>query len=87
MQAPLEKVHLAHTPESWDEITEFCERASTPADAATAALMAWNLAVEWHYRQDKCCDKLRKVKAAFDDDELTYAEHAAAKAKFDEECG
>ena len=72
------KMKLAHTPASWDEIVEFTARASTPADAATAALMAWNLAVEWHYKQDKCCEELRKLRES---DELTYAEHLAAKSQ------
>lgn len=63
------KMNIAHTPETWDEITEFCAGASTPADAATAALMAWNLAVEWHHRQDKCCEQLRKIKLAMGDEQ------------------
>ena len=85
MTDKLIKMKIAHTPASWDEIVEFTAGASTPADAATAALMAWNLAVEWHYKQDQCCEELRKIRDEMD--ELTYAEHAAAKAKFDEECG
>ena len=56
------KVKIAHTPTSWDEIVKFIAGASTPADAATAAMMAWNYAVEWHHKQDKCCDELRKLK-------------------------
>jgi hypothetical protein len=73
------KMNIAHTPKSWDEIVAFTANASTPADAATAALMAWNLAVEWHHQQDRCCEKMRQIKAMFDD-ELTYAEHLAAKS-------
>lgn len=58
----MEKVNLVETPQSWDEIVEFCLGASTPADATVAALMAWNFAVDWHVKQDSCCDELRKLK-------------------------
>jgi hypothetical protein len=75
----LEKIHIVHTPESWDEIVKFTEGASTPADAATAACMAWNFAVDWVYEQNNCCDQLREIKASLEADELTYAEHLAAK--------
>ena len=80
----MEKVNLVETPKSWDEIVEFCQRASTPSDATVAALMAWNFAVEWHAKQDSCCDELRKMRDEMS--ELTYAEHAAARKKFEEEC-
>jgi hypothetical protein len=85
MTDELKKVDMYATPTDFTEIVKFCNGASTPADAITAAYMAWNLAVEWHFNQDKCCDKLRKMKAVFDD-ELTYAEHLAAKAEFEKEC-
>lgn len=57
-----EKVNLVETPASWDDIVKFCERASTPSDATIAALMAWNFCVDWHNKQDKCCEELRKLK-------------------------
>ena len=41
-----EKINLVETPDSWDDIVKFCERASTPSDATIAAMMTWNLAVE-----------------------------------------
>jgi hypothetical protein len=63
----LVKIEIAHTPESWDEIVKFIVGASTPADAATAAMMAWNKAVEWHHKQDRCCEELRKMRARGDE--------------------
>lgn len=60
----LEKMGMVQTPQSWDEIVEFCQRASTPSDASVAALMAWNFAVEWVHNNDVCCDELRRLKKA-----------------------
>ena len=63
MKHKAEKVHIVETPDSWDDIITFTQGASTPADATVAALMAWNFAVEWHAKQDSCCDELRKIKS------------------------
>ena len=85
MDAPnkAEKVNLVTTPDSWDEIVKFCERASTPSDATVAALMAWNFCVDWHAKQESCCDELRKLRES---NELTYAEYLAARTNFEREC-
>ena len=63
MKQKAEKISIVETPDSWDDIITFTQGASTPADATVAALMAWNFAVEWHSRQDSCCDELRKIKS------------------------
>jgi hypothetical protein len=62
MKQKAEKISIVETPDSWDDIITFTQGASTPADATVAALMAWNFAVEWHAKQDSCCDELRKLK-------------------------
>ena len=62
MKQTADKINLVETPKSWDDIVKFCERASTPSDAAIAALMAWNYCVDWHAENDSCCDQLRKLK-------------------------
>lgn len=55
------KIDIVATPESWDEILRFTQCANTPADAATAACMAWNFAVDWHRRLDACCEQMRQI--------------------------
>jgi hypothetical protein len=54
----LVKVNLVETPHTWDDIVKHCERASTPADAATAACMAWNFAVEMHHAWNAQCERV-----------------------------
>lgn len=51
-----EKTMLAGTPETMEEVAEFCLRASTPADAMAAALMAWNLCVAKHAEWDRLAE-------------------------------
>jgi hypothetical protein len=64
------KIDLVHTPNSWDEIVKFCEGASTPADAALAASMAWNFAVEICEKSNneaerRTLDQLNQLAATF----------------------
>jgi len=62
MKQKAEKISIVETPDSWDDIITFTQGASSPADATVAALMAWNFAVEWHAKQDSCCDELRRLR-------------------------
>lgn len=41
-------IPLFKTPESLNEVLDFCAHASTPADATMAAMMVWNYCCE-HY--------------------------------------
>lgn len=56
-----DKIGFVTTPNSWEDIVKFTQGANTPADAQTAACMAWNFAVEWHRRLDACCDQMREI--------------------------
>jgi hypothetical protein len=72
-----EKVNIVETPKSWDDIVTFCNGASTPSDATIAALMAWNMCVEFHHNNDTCCEELRKMRARGDEPLLTPEERDA----------
>lgn len=66
------KIGLVDTPETWDDIIAFTQGANTPADAATAACMAWNFSVEWHRKLDKCTDKIRLLEGVDLDDLIAW---------------